>query len=303
MKQFIIKTILIGGCVVFILAVLYFLVPIKPNNFFLAYKQKCELLETVPSPRIIFVGGSNLAFGLNSKKIQDSLHINVINYGLHAGIGLKYMLDDIASYIRKGDIIIFAPEYQHFYTIMYGESTTIVFIPKVGGWQKLHLFDRQQMTSLITGIPYYLQQTIVPQIITSKTYLASNFNQYGDEVRHWTLEDKYISHPKPIKTKFNNQFGLYFIKRLKVLQKQCSVYILPPSCCEKAFSMWAPQIEEISLFLAKEGFPFITSPKKFSFPENNMYDTDYHLNKQGVDIRTSLVIEALKPYVTEVTKK
>lgn len=77
-------------------------------------------------PRIIFVGGSNLAFGLDSQRIKDSLNINVINYGLHAGIGLKYMVDDISTYARKGDIIVFAPEYSHFYSgLAYGESITI----------------------------------------------------------------------------------------------------------------------------------------------------------------------------------
>ena len=83
----------------------------EQDGYLQAYNKKCQLLEDTPSPRIIFVGGSNLAFGLDSQRIKDSLNINVINYGLHAGIGLKYMIDDISTYARKGDIIVFAPEY------------------------------------------------------------------------------------------------------------------------------------------------------------------------------------------------
>ena len=63
----------------------------EQDGYLQAYNKKCQLLEDTPSPRIIFVGGSNLAFGLDSQRIKDSLNINVINYGLHAGIGLKYM--------------------------------------------------------------------------------------------------------------------------------------------------------------------------------------------------------------------
>lgn len=302
MKQFIIKTGLIGGCVVFFLAILYVIVPVRPNHYLQAYKQKCELLDSVPSPRIIFVGGSNFAFGLDSKRIQDSLHINVINYGLHAGIGLKYMLDDVVSYVRKGDILIFSPEWQHFYTLMYGEGATLPFIPRVEGLRKLQLFNQQQIITLIKGIPTYLQQNLIPQKITPKTYLASNFNQYGDEVKHWTLENKFISHPKLIQTNFNQRFGRYFITELKKLQQQCRVYIFPPACCQNAFTTWQPQIKEVSLFLSKEGFPFLVSPEKFVFPEEYMYDTDYHLNKKGVDQRTDLVIETLKPYVKDTTR-
>lgn len=302
MKQFIIKTGLIGGCVVFLLTILYAIVPVSPNHYVQAYKQKCKLLDSVPSPRIIFVGGSNLAFGLDSKRIQDSLHINVINYGLHAGIGLKYMLDDVASYVQNGDILIVAPEWEQFYTAMYGEGATLPFIPRVEGCGKLQLFNQQQIITLIKGIPTYLQQNIFPQKITPKTYLASNFNQYGDEVRHWTLENKFTSHPKLIQTNFSQQFGQYFITELKKLQQQCKVYILPPACYQKAFATWQPQIKEVSLFLSKNGFPFLVSPKTFAFPEENMYDTDYHLNKKGVDQRTDLVIEALKPYVEDKTR-
>lgn len=282
---------------VLLLAILYLAVPVKQNNYLLAYKQKCELLDTVSSPRIIFVGGSNLAFGLDSKRIQDSLHINVINYGLHASMGLKYMLDDVASYARKGDIVVFAPEWSEFYVSMYGAGEVLAFIPRVGGWNKLHLFNRQQIISFVKAIPSYLQQNLSPQIITPKTYLASNFNQYGDEVKHWTLENKYISHPGPMKAKFNHSFGQYFITELKKLQQRCSVYMLPPAFCETLLTACQPQIKEVSLFLAKKGFPFLTSPEKFAFPEDDMYDTDYHLNKEGVDQRTTLVIKILKPYV------
>lgn len=73
----------------------------EQDGYLQAYNKKCQLLEDTPSPRIIFVGGSNLAFGLDSQRIKDSLNINVINYGLHAGIGLKYMIDDISTMQEK----------------------------------------------------------------------------------------------------------------------------------------------------------------------------------------------------------
>lgn len=303
MKQFIIKTGLIGGCVVFLLAILYVIVPVSPNHYLQAYKQKCELLDSVPSPRIIFVGGSNLAFGLDSKRIQDSLHFNVINYGLNAGIGLKYMLDDIASYAQKGDIIIFAPEWHQFYTHMYGKEEALSFVLKVKGWDRLKLLNIPQIITLIKAIPTYLQQNLIPQKITPKAYLASNFNQYGDEVRHWTLENKFTSHTKLIQANFSQRFGRYFITEVKKLQQQCKVYIFPPACSQNAFATWQPQITEVSLFLSKNGFPFLVSPKLFAFPEEDIYDSDYHLNKKGVDQRTNLVIEALKPYVVENTTR
>lgn len=108
MKKFINNILLIAGILITLILAITML-PMEQDGYLQAYNKKCQLLEDTPSPRIIFVGGSNLAFGLDSQRIKDSLNINVINYGLHAGIGLKYMIDDISTYARKGDIIVFAP--------------------------------------------------------------------------------------------------------------------------------------------------------------------------------------------------
>ena len=65
--------------------------PVTPGakKNMLAYKiQKDSMLTNVKSPRIIFIGGSNLVFGLNSQIVKDSLRKNPINAGLAASIGL-----------------------------------------------------------------------------------------------------------------------------------------------------------------------------------------------------------------------
>lgn len=148
MKKFINNILLIAGILITLILAITML-PMEQDGYLQAYNKKCQLLEDTPSPRIIFVGGSNLAFGLDSQRIKDSLNINVINYGLHAGIGLKYMIDDISTYARKGDIIVFAPEYEHFYTIAYGESVTLTPLMAVTHWEKINLLDIRQWTILI----------------------------------------------------------------------------------------------------------------------------------------------------------
>ena len=152
MKKFINNILLIAGILITLILAITML-PMEQDGYLQAYNKKCQLLEDTPSPRIIFVGGSNLAFGLDSQRIKDSLNINVINYGLHAGIGLKYMIDDISTYATKGDIIVFAPEYEHFYTIAYGESVTVTPLLAVTHCEKINLLDIRQWTILIAGIP------------------------------------------------------------------------------------------------------------------------------------------------------
>lgn len=251
MKVFIKKTVTLASIlIVLILTATQF--PIDQDNYLKAYNKKCERLEHTQSPRIIFVGGSNLAFGLDSQRIKDSLNINVINYGLHAGIGLKYMIDDISEYASKGDVIVFSPEYDHFYTTAYGEAETISLLMAACRWKKTHLLGIRQWINVLSGIPQLIwESSLIQKNKNPKDYRASGFNEYGDEIQHWTLESQGFGAVKPIKGTFNKQFGDYFIEKVKTLQKVCSVFVIPPIYAEKAYDKNKKKINEVEEFLKK----------------------------------------------------
>lgn len=294
MKLFIKKSFLFGFCVVAILTLLFFIVPINKNAYLYAYNKKYKLLEETPSPRIIFIGGSNVAFGLDCKRIKDSLHINVVNAGLHAGIGLKYMLDDIALYVRKGDIVIWAPEYTHFYGDMAGQPETIAGIMSITKFKNVGMLNTSQWINVLKGIPSDLGIRIIPPKNTPRAYKASNFNEYGDEVNHWTLSSIPIATPTKFKDGLNVAMCNYFIDRLKELQMRCNVIVVPPAYRQAAFDINKKNVQEVTEFLNREGFPFAISPQESVFLDEYIYDSDNHLNKKGVDRRTTLLIKYLK---------
>lgn len=300
MKTFIIRTIILGGIVVSILLGIVLFAPIQPNDYLQAYNLKCKLLNETESPRIIFVGGSNLAFGLDSQRIKDSLGINVINYGLHAGIGLKFMLDDVATYTRKDDILVIAPEYDHFYTIQYGESATIAPIQAIAGWKKLHLLNFTQIKNVLLGLPRIIEY-IRPKNYDERSYTLSGFNEFGDEVKHWNLESINIAKPGISNRPFDYSFGEYFIEKIEFLkkEKQCEVLIIPPVCRKSAFDAMTNEWEKIRSFLNDKGHPFLVSPECHALPDKYTYDTDYHMNYEGVQIYTSSIIEILKAYINK----
>lgn len=301
MKKFIIKAGIIGLLPFIVLFIGYLVIPVKQNHWMRAYTKKCELLEATESPRIIFVGGSNLVHGLDSEKIKDSLNINVVNSALTIQLGLKFMIDDISTYANEGDIIVFAPEWHHFFNCMYGADCYLSIAIKLSEWSKLYLLNKDQIISVIKGIPDYILQNIIPQNITEKTLLPTNFNEFGDEVKHWSIDNKFKSNPGVILNNFDKDFGVYFINKLNELQTKCTVIMIPPACCDVAMKKWDKQVKEVEEYLEDNGNPFIIDPDSCSFGEEYMYDSDYHLNKKGVDIRTSLVIEALKQVLSEET--
>ena len=86
---------------------------------------KHNRLAQQPSPRIVFVGGSNLAFGLDSAAIERSLGYNTVNMGLDLSLGLDFMLREIEPLLERGDVVVVSPEYEQFVDMYPGKVTSL----------------------------------------------------------------------------------------------------------------------------------------------------------------------------------
>lgn len=203
MKQFFKKAFILIVPILILLITAVFL-PSKSDKQNMLYSQieKNNLLKNTIQHRIIFVGGSNLAFGLDSKRIKDSLHINPINTGIHINIGLKYMLSNTIKYVKTKDIIVLSIEYQQFYdSLANGETELFSLITDVIPQTKNQL-DYKQCFKLISLIPEFAQSKLRPFVLFYKypkdtiigVYDRNAFNQYGDATVHWKLSGE---NPKP----------------------------------------------------------------------------------------------------------
>jgi hypothetical protein len=81
------------------------------GHYLAAFADKARLLETTPPPRVLLVGGSSLAFGVNSAAIARVFGRPVVNLGLHAGLGLELMLSQAERALGPGDLVVVSPEY------------------------------------------------------------------------------------------------------------------------------------------------------------------------------------------------
>lgn len=303
MKKALLKLLLllIPGIIITLTAVL-----LPPNesfrkSLFFSLIDKNKLLETTPAPRVIFIGGSNLSFGLNSKLIHDSLGINPVNTGIHASLGLKYMLKNTAKYIRENDIIIVSPEYQQFYQdYINGEiellSTIIDIAPG-----SLNCLDYKQYYSLIRFIPKYFQTKINGVIFKSKTdtvigiYDRKAFNSYGDAYIHWNLAKENVAPFAKIAGSINEDALQALINfRNIVLQRKAWLYITFPCYQDISYNISRDKIEEVAQKLRDNRFNLLSEPERYMVPDSFTFNTPYHLTKQGVDLRTNLLIEDIK---------
>lgn len=125
MGVFLKKTLFISLLFILTEVILLFVIPKDNKSGLCEYNHKISLLNSTKAPRIIIIGGSNAAFGIDSKMLIDSIHMNVVNFGLHAGIGIRYVMNDYLNYLKNGDVVVMQVEYSNFFTGGNGNDRTL----------------------------------------------------------------------------------------------------------------------------------------------------------------------------------
>ena len=84
--------------------------PVYGESFVGALDEKLLRLDSIDEEKIVVIGGSSVAFGVNSELIERYTGMPVVNFGLYASLGTKLMLDLSRKSINDGDVVIIAPE-------------------------------------------------------------------------------------------------------------------------------------------------------------------------------------------------
>ena len=113
MKKLVLKIFCLFG-IVSILCSLYcviFFFAIPPQyiqSFQGALIDKVERLESIEGPKIILAGNSNLAFGMDSRLLEEKTGMPVVNLGLHGGLGNDFQERIARLNVQQGDIVVIA---------------------------------------------------------------------------------------------------------------------------------------------------------------------------------------------------
>lgn len=280
------------------------LLPYNKNGYMREQEVKMAMLS-VPArkPSIVLLGGSNVAFGYDSEMLSDSLGMPVVNTGLHASIGLKYIIDDCFPRLRRGDILVLSPEYGHFFGDMaYGEApmTDLVYL---SGMRLICKLNHHQWYSLLNNTPKYLRTKLEYTFLNTlpmakdSVYSLSAFNEYGDVVAHWRHDEcKYSETLKPQSLGvWNSDFVSYLTDELRKLRKR-GIYIVmcPPVVASTYHWNNRLNIEYTDSVLSSEGFPFAVPSSDCVYPDTLFYDTGYHLRHIGAKRHTMSMIRLLR---------
>jgi hypothetical protein len=269
---------------------------------------KANLLKTVPSPRIIIVGGSNIALGINSEMMERELGLPVINDGLDVHLGIAPVME-VKDYIRPGDIIIISLEYFNFTNpeAFWGSSQFL------SDWIELSperiRYVHQPIREMPSIFLIMLQRKVNRQInfyLYGESldpfrgiYTGDKFNAHGDFIGHLNdqgqTEVENADTTYPVNTlgeadAFLAEFNQYALTKGAMVFYEAQAN--RQTNCELTGVKY---IEGFYRRLRKNtSIPVLTKFDQLCLPDDFFYDTPYHLNEAGRAVRTENLIENLK---------
>jgi hypothetical protein len=317
MKRFLQKVTLFSGLILITVVSLPFLFRPDPDHYLYAIKEKHARLQNTPGPRLIFVGGSNLVFGLDSPLIEAELGYNVVNMGLDIYIGLDYMFNELAPYLKPNDIVVIAPEYVLFHrSYFYGRTDDFIAVLEILFPQGFKYLSFPQHYLTILNNSGRFMNAIGRRIVRrtayfvtggrfsgneQKIYYRCGFNPNGDLVNHLETE-RDTSQPLSSNELLSEGFAFYR-KSLPVLNshykqfqaKNVRVFLSFPPFPESYYHQKRAIIDGIyeRLKIGLE-IPILGTPDRYIFPDDHFFDAVYHLNVEGRWLRTTKVIEDLR---------
>lgn len=302
MKKFLYKlllfTLVFSGLL--LLGILLPCTPRSSESLLFAQLEKDKRLENTPGKRIILVGGSNLSFGINSEILSEGCKLPVINAGIHAKIGLQFMMDHSIPFIHEGDVIVLVPEYNQFFgDFAYGGEELLRTLLDVDASQ-LGLLNFQQIKKLLPLLPEYAfskfrQREYFYHFDKDNVYLKTAFNEQGDVYKHWTQASEKVLPDKVLEGAFNHAIVEAMIDyRKKIEARGGSLLVGFPCYQASSFDVNQNAITSVEAQLQKGGFQLLGNARKYRMEDSLFFNTTYHLNKQGVDRRTLTLAEDIK---------
>lgn len=300
MKKFVQNVIKYVGLILIVVSLLFGGLFCIPNVHDGVFRAKYNRLNDTDARKIVFVGGSNLSYGLNSQMVKDKFDYDIINLGYFGSFGSWFNINASNQNLNEGDIVILILEYELYEqsNMLNGVSTWYYLEHSPMLWQYIEPEDRGMMLTCFKDFEFLkLKNTINGTWLIENEY-DTEWNLYGDYIQKRPEElqaEEYkgslkLSQPllgKDVEILINEYYEELTAKGVKV-------YIsFPP--------MYKEAMEDISnLSKLKQEIenrihaPVISDPNNYLFDSEWMYNTIYHCNDTGATERTKRLIKDME---------
>lgn len=283
-----------------VIGYIYHVLPQYEKGYDASLIDKVDRLNSIDEPKIVLIGNSNLAFGINSELIEEEIGMPVVNMGLHGGAGNAFH-EEMSKYnVTPGDIyIICHSEYDDNNEI--GDTMT-AWTSIENHFNLWRILRKEDAKTMAKAFPVYLKKSL--NLYSSGTgnqdpggiYARSAFNEYGDVAVlregsvYATEETVDVPEIGKLTTERINELYEYLTER--------GAYLLVAGFPIGNGSVTADVKEYVDFqqTLTDElDCPVISNYVDYMLDYSYFYDYNYlHLNSEGADIRTYQLISDIR---------
>lgn len=289
------------------LAAWAFALPAQYGETFLGeLGDKCDALDEAESPRLILVGGSAAAFGVDSALLAEYLpEYTPVNFGLYAALGTTVMLELSEDSVRERDIVIVLPEQQEQTLSCYFNAETL-WQGLDGRFDLLARLDSSHWGQLFGTLPAFAGRKFSAWLSGTPyegtgVYARSSFNEYG-EISRGLCPNNVMPGMWDSSTPIRLEEDVLDAEFVSVLNDYAD------TLTARGATVWYHFSPMNALAVTEESDPdgyydylqsnlhctVIGNPKQCILDAEWFYDTNFHLNDSGKTVFTRLLIRDIK---------
>lgn len=288
------------------------------DNYRAAVIDKERLLDRAASPRVVLVGGSGLAFGVDSPTLEQALgrDARVVNMGLHAGLGLEFMMNETLQSLRSGDTVVLSPEYDVLWSdsvqpvdmaeVIRFAPTAVAFVEPRHRAALIRAMVLEQPPVALHDIAVTALRRVAPAFRASGAYYRSSFNANGDDVAARNLPRTYAP-AESVETRVDQaeyRRNLVAVKRFAATARSrgVSVYYMPAPIDAQRYAANHQLVEQtVADIELDSGVRAIGTAAAETYPLDSFYDTGDHLRGDAVFERSRRIAAGLRAAESDST--
>jgi hypothetical protein len=286
------------------------------DGYFGSVQLKEARLKTIGGPKIVLVGGSNLAFGVASPLIEERLGLPTVNMGISSNLGLRFMLEEIKNDLHNGDVVILCPEHQLLFGLLDGckDMFRVVqaYPPAFHSIFSAYILQPENLTKLLKNFKELVSvkcrlwykccfyRADFDLLLHPDEGKRTSFNSWGDYIPPsgkdcYPFEDQEICPGCEI-----DKEALAVLNKFSetMSAKGVRVLIVPPPTAVTSFRTSTQKVQALYRSM-RQGLKIavVANPERYVFERNNCFDSPYHLKAGPGRIRTIRLIEDVQSHL------
>lgn len=296
--------------------------PSYSKTYYSTFNDKMYYLESIKDKKkIILFSGSSTRYGYNSPLFEESFpEYKVVNMGVFAYFSAKVQLDIFSQFLKEGDVIIDAPEFDsiEFQMFRKTEFEKRLFYMFEGSYQYLSYVDISQYENVFDSYTQYQDGKF---LIDSCSY-ADSCLHYDDDGNYYKENIYNINGDFSLKRKGSVSEGILYQQRVSYLSnafleedftsynsvidefKKKGIDFLfnyaPRNIQSLTFDSTIEEREKTDVYLKRKiNTTFLSSIEDFLYEPIDFYLIDNHLTSSGAYKRSEKTITSLKAYFAD----